>query len=197
MGWSAAVTRTAEQFTNPTWSSVWKSFESIVWSAAGLFSSPTLVATLVSKGAAIQTNDCGDVHLHHIIFSTARSHSQPVVSEKLPNYKGKIFSKARGCLWEVATGSCTDTANPHLHFIQSTLFVSAVPCVANRLARGAGSWLQEAAVQEVDVECAGNGYSCLSSLWGRREKSQHKWHFASTCITVLAASSILGLENSG
>lgn len=32
----------------------------------------------------------GDVHLHHIVFSTARCHTQPAVGEKLPNPKGKF-----------------------------------------------------------------------------------------------------------
>lgn len=49
-----------------------------------------MVATLISEGTAIQTSDCGDVHLHHIVFSTARYCTQLVVGEKLPNFKGKF-----------------------------------------------------------------------------------------------------------
>lgn len=45
----------------------------------------------------------GDVHLHHIVFSTARCHTQPVMGEKLPNPKGKFA--LRGCPWESAITS--------------------------------------------------------------------------------------------
>lgn len=73
----------------------WKSFESIVWAAAGLFSNPTQAAALISKGTAIQTSDCGEMHVHHIMFSTARSHSQPMVREKFPNHKGNLLQGKR------------------------------------------------------------------------------------------------------
>lgn len=58
------------------------------------------------------------MHVDHIMFSTARSHSQPVVSETVPNHKEKFAPRQEG---EVATSSYTDTVNPHLHFIQKYL----------------------------------------------------------------------------
>lgn len=54
-------------------------------------SNPTRVAAPISKGTAIQTSYCGDMHVHHIMFSTARSHSQPMVSENSLIIKGTLL----------------------------------------------------------------------------------------------------------
>lgn len=136
----------------------------------GLFSNLALVATLISKSTAMQTSDCGDLHWHHIMFSTARSHSQPVVHEKLPNHKGKFAQRQ-----EAAFENLPLAATLALWICTSTSFrviCIAVPCVTNTLARGAVLWPQEGAMQEVHMECLGlaKGYRCLSSWWGKKSQ---------------------------